>query len=86
MAAAREKDGASEGNLSEDLDAIVGELPPRLLAGAVPSLIHCKKLTVKGPARFQPNVTITGAVTLSHAGPEPGLIRAGLYDDASYTL
>ena len=57
-----------------------------LLAGAVPSLIHCKKLTVKGPARFQPNVTITGAVTLSHAGPEPGLIRAGLYDDASYTL
>ena len=57
-----------------------------LLSDAVPSLLHCKKLTVNGPAKFLPDVIISGTVTFSHAGTEPALIQPGCYDDAAYPL
>lgn len=34
------------------------------LAPAIPSLFHCKALTVKGPVRFEADVGIRGTVTL----------------------
>lgn len=57
-----------------------------LLAKAVPGLLHCRKLTVKGLVQFDPGVTLTGDVTFSHDGPRPAPIRPGLYDDAAFSL
>ena len=49
--------------LVDQLDALVP---------AVPSLIACTSLTVKGPVRFAtPGVVLKGAVTFTAAGPEP---------------
>ena len=52
-----------------------------LLGDAIPSLLQCQKLTVNGPARFAPGVTISGAVTFTNPGSEPALIKAGAYAD-----
>ena len=57
-----------------------------LLADAIPSLLHCQKLTVKGLAQFKPNVCINGTVSFSNPGPQPAPIRPGEYEDASYPL
>ena len=52
-----------------------------LLAEAIPSLLHCQKLTVNGLLQFQPGVTLTGTVTLGHAGPGAASVPAGTYSD-----
>ena len=36
------------------------------LSPSVPSLIHCKSLTVKGPVKFESGVTIKGNVMLTN--------------------
>jgi hypothetical protein len=57
-----------------------------LLADAIPSLLHCQKLTVKGLAQFKPNVCINGTVSFNNPGPQAAPIRPGEYEDASYPL
>ena len=64
--------------LVDQLDALVP---------AVPSLIACTSLTVKGPVRFaQPGVVLKGAVTFSAAGPEPADVAPGTYEDQTVEL
>ena len=57
------------------------------LVPAVPSLIGCTSLTVKGPVRFsKPGVVLKGAVTFSAAGPEPADVAPGTYEDTTVEL
>jgi UTP--glucose-1-phosphate uridylyltransferase len=57
-----------------------------LLAEGVPSLLHCEKLTIEGPATFQPGVFIRGTVTFTNARTQPARIAPGNYDTGSYPL
>ena len=64
--------------LVDQLDALVP---------AVPSLIACTSLTVKGPVRFAtPGVVLKGAVTFTAAGPEPADVAPGTYEDTTVEL
>ncbi|KAL4420192.1 hypothetical protein ABPG77_011408 [Micractinium sp. CCAP 211/92] len=51
------------------------------LAPAIPSLFHCKSLTVKGPVRFETGVGIRGAVTLINSTGEPVAVRGRTFED-----
>ncbi len=57
-----------------------------LLSRAVPGLLGCQKMTVKGPLVFEPGVTVTGTVTFSNRGPEAAPIPAGTYSDGAFLM
>ncbi len=57
-----------------------------LLAHAIPSLLHCQKLRLQGPAQFQPGVILRGNVHFINPSPTPALIPPGTYADATYPL
>ncbi len=56
------------------------------LAEGVPSLIGCKTLSVEGPVRFSPGVTVRGAVTFKNGGGEAITVPAGTYVDQTVEL
>jgi len=47
--------------------------------GCAPSLIGCKKLTVKGKVTFAPGVVIKGEVTIKGGGHQALTLKAGTY-------
>lgn len=57
-----------------------------LLANAIPSLLDCARLTLKGPATFQQNVTLHGDVTFTNPAPQPAPIPSGDYQSGTYPL
>jgi hypothetical protein len=50
-----------------------------LIAGGVPSLVHCHSLTIEGSFQFGPGVIITGDVRFTNTFPTAQKIRAGKY-------
>jgi UDP-N-acetylglucosamine pyrophosphorylase len=50
-----------------------------LIAGGVPSLVHCHSLTIEGSFQFAPGVIITGDVRFTNTFPTAQKIRAGKY-------
>ncbi|GAB4817141.1 hypothetical protein N2152v2_004187 [Parachlorella kessleri] len=53
---------------------------------AVPSLIACKSLTVKGPVRFEDGVAIQGDVKLTNDTAAPLPVRSRTFKDEEVTL
>lgn len=53
---------------------------------AVPSLIACKSLTVKGPVRFEEGVAIQGDVKLTNETAAPLPVRSRTFKDEEVTL
>ena len=58
----------------------------RLLADAVPSLLHCQKLRIQGPAHVPPGVVLRGAVRFHNPAATSAPIPAGTYADGDYHL
>lgn len=56
------------------------------LAGGVPSLLHCRKLEVRGPVLFSGDVEIDGVVTIENSSPQPKPVPPGLYKDTAVKL
>mmetsp|Transcript_10166 Transcript_10166/g.34553 ORF Transcript_10166/g.34553 Transcript_10166/m.34553 type:complete len:463 (-) Transcript_10166:227-1615(-) len=54
--------------------------------GAVPSLLHCKKLTIEGEVSFEPGVVIKGEVTFIASGEGKKVVTAGVYENAKVEL
>ncbi len=61
--------------LVDQLDAAIPDGPP--------SLVECQRLTVSGPVRFAPGVTIAGEVTIANSSPERITIAPGRYQDTT---
>jgi hypothetical protein len=51
----------------------------RMLARGIPSLLHCRRLTVNGPVIFSPGVLIRGDADFISPGPDPLVIPAGTH-------
>lgn len=51
----------------------------KMVARAVPGLLHCRRLTVKGPVVFAPGVIVQGDASFENPGLEPKEIAAGIY-------
>jgi UTP--glucose-1-phosphate uridylyltransferase len=51
----------------------------RMLARAVPSLLHCRRLTVRGAVVFEPGVVCKGDAEFDNSGSEPMTIPPGEY-------
>jgi len=60
-------------------------LEERFKAG-VPSLVDCDALTLHGDVRFERDVIIRGAVTITNSGSRPAVIRAGTVIDQDLVL
>lgn len=56
------------------------------LTEAVPSLIKCTALTVVGAVKFEPEVVIEGAVTLTNAKKEPVAVRRRTFANTEVVL
>lgn len=56
------------------------------LAGGVPSLKHCRALSVRGPVSFCSANVFRGRVELVNHSPEPHLLPAGEYADGTTVL
>jgi hypothetical protein len=57
-----------------------------LISGAIPSLLKADKLTIQGPAKFQPGVVVEGGVLFHNRDQETAVIPAGCYTSGSYPL
>lgn len=68
---------ALDGNykLVDQLDAAIPDGPP--------SLVECDRLTVIGPVRFAPGVTIAGRVTITNPSSDRLTIAPGRYQDTA---
>lgn len=56
------------------------------LSPEIPSLFHCKSLTVKGPVRFEAGVAVRGAVTLTNNGAKAVAVRGRTFEDVELDL
>ncbi len=61
--------------LVDQLDAAIPDGPP--------SLVDCSRLSITGPVRFAPGVTIAGEVTISNPTADRITVPAGRYEDTS---
>jgi UTP--glucose-1-phosphate uridylyltransferase len=52
----------------------------------VPSLAECDALSINGDVRFEKNVVIRGAVTITNPGPGPAVVKAGTIIDRDLVL
>lgn len=57
-----------------------------LVASAVPSLVRCESLAIRGPARFTGPTTIVGSVEITNPGDEPADIPAGTLENRSVEI
>jgi len=64
---------------------LVDQFEP-LVARGLPSLVHCKSLTVEGSMEFEPGVEIVGNVKFVARGEEAKRIPAGTYQDGEFEL
>jgi UTP--glucose-1-phosphate uridylyltransferase len=55
----------------------------RLLAGGVPSLVECRKLSVRGPIVFQEGIVFKGTVELRNKRAVPHTLESGVYEDVT---
>lgn len=55
-------------------------------ANAIPSLVQCKKLTIRGHVLFSPDVVLRGEVTVVNSSDEPKTLRSGQYDNTEVDL
>jgi UTP--glucose-1-phosphate uridylyltransferase len=70
--------------LSDDYK-LVDQFEP-LVRHGVPSLLHCKSLTIEGKMEFDPGVEIAGDVKFIARGDETKRVRAGTYHDREIVL
>jgi len=63
-------------SLDSKLYKLVGALEVAT-AGGIPSLVNCKKLTVKGPVSMSKKTKFVGDVKITNTGSEPKFIPAG---------
>jgi UTP--glucose-1-phosphate uridylyltransferase len=59
---------------------LVDQFEP-LVAGGVPSLLHCSSLTIEGRLEFEPGVEIVGDVKFVNRDNETKKVRSGSYRD-----
>ncbi len=52
----------------------------------VPSLVHCRSLTIDGPVSFEAGVVIEGDVTVRNSHPQKKSVPPGVYRDENVTL
>ncbi len=57
-----------------------------LVAGGVPSLVHCNSLTIEGKMEFEPGVEILGDVRFAARGEDTKRVRSGTYQDREIEL
>lgn len=69
----------------DDHYKLVDQLDAALQHG-VPSLVHCRSLTVRGPIRFTSGAAFEGEVTLTNPSPDPIDLPARLYRDETTRL
>ena len=62
------------------------KLVDSLTALGVPSLLGCRSLAVRGPARFAPGVVLEGAVEIVNATVSTAVLPAGTYRDRRVEL
>jgi UTP--glucose-1-phosphate uridylyltransferase len=62
------------------------DLLEQRFAQGEPSLVACDELTVQGDVHFEKEVVLRGAVTITHRGGKPGLIRRGTVIDGDIVL
>lgn len=62
------------------------DLLEQRFAQGEPSLVACDELTVQGDVHFEKEVVIRGAVTITHRGGKPALIRSGTVIDGDIVL
>uniref|UniRef100_A0A7S4UUR8 UTP--glucose-1-phosphate uridylyltransferase n=1 Tax=Guillardia theta TaxID=55529 RepID=A0A7S4UUR8_GUITH len=61
-------------------------LDKMLSKGDVPSLKHCKKLTVKGKVALEKGITFKGEVTIVNPTAEWRILKAGVYENQTVEL
>ena len=81
----RRKLDALKIRLDEAYYGKVDDFNARFASGA-PSLVDCASLTVEGDVFFQPDVEITGDVTITNPGETPVTIQSGTTIDHNLTL
>lgn len=74
-----------EVNLDNDHYKLVDGLDA-LLAHGIPSLRAARKVTIQGPATFQPGVQLQGEVTFTNSQSHPAPIPSGTYADLQHQL
>ncbi len=62
------------------------DLLEQRFAQGEPSLVACDELSIHGDVYFEKDVIIHGAVTLTHHGAEPGLVRSGTVIESDLTV
>ena len=64
---------------------LVDQFEP-LVSNGVPSLLHCRSLTIEGKMEFDPGVSIIGDVKFIALGDQTKRIRPGTYRDQEIVL
>jgi UTP--glucose-1-phosphate uridylyltransferase len=72
-------------NLDPEFYGRIDQFEARFPAG-VPSMRACQELIVRGDIRFERDVTVSGAVCLTNAGPGQKVIAAGSRLNEDLTL
>jgi len=62
------------------------EMFDKRFENAIPSLIDCKSLTIKGDVLFQKNVTIKDEAVIKNSRPSQAVIKEGMVIDGEVTL